>query len=141
MGFWRKKEPEIKVEKKVKRKVWGITKKTLKLILEVSKENYPMEFGGLLRHEKGIITEIILLPGTVSGESHAIFQLHMRPIDFSIIGTVHSHPSYNFNPSEADRELFSKFGSTHIIAGMPFNENSWQGYNYKGDSIELSIMD
>ena len=118
-----------------------IKKETLNLILEVSKENYPMEFGGMLRVEKGIITEILLLPGTVSGDSHAIFHLHMLPIDFSVKGTVHSHPSYNFHPSEADLALFSKFGSTHIIVGMPFNKKSWQGYDYKGNSIELTVVD
>ena len=112
-----------------------------KATLEFSKENYPMEFGGLLRAEKGIITEILLLPGTVSGESHAIFQFHMLPIDFSIVGTVHSHPSYNFHPSNADRALFSKFGNTHIIVGMPFNQNSWQGYDYKANFIELEVID
>lgn len=140
MGFWRKKEID-KNEKPLKRRVWGIKKETLNLIIEVSKENYPMEFGGLLRVEKGIITEIMLLPGTVSGESHAIFQFHMLPIDFSVIGTVHSHPSYNFHPSEADLALFSKFGSTHIIVGMPFNKKSWQSYDYKGNFIDLEIIE
>lgn len=140
MRFWQSKNADKK-EKKIKRRIWGIKKETLNLILEVSKENYPMEFGGLLRAKNGIITEILLLPGTVQGNSHAIFQFHMLPIDFSVVGTIHSHPSYSFQPSEADRALFSKFGSTHIIVAFPFNEKSWQAYDYNGNKIVLEILE
>ena len=71
-------------EKSVQPK-WKITKKCLNLIFESSKSTYPNEFGGLLRVDtelKDTIIEVILLPGTVSGDSHAIFKLHMLQIDF-----------------------------------------------------------
>ncbi len=132
---------EKKKKKVIKRKVYAINKKALNLILEVSKESYPKEFGGLLRAEKGIITEIILLPGTLSGNTSAIFQLHMLPVDFTIVGTVHSHPSGSFHPSNADLHLFEKFGSTHIIACMPYDYNSWCAYDYYGNKIDLEIVE
>ena len=132
---------EKKKKKVIKRKVYAINKKALNLILEVSKESYPKEFGGLLRAEKGIITEIILLPGTLSGNTSAIFQLHMLPVDFTIVGTVHSHPSGSFHPSNADLHLFEKFGSTHIIACMPYDYDSWCAYDYYGNKIGLEIME
>jgi len=122
---------------------WKITKKCLDLILESSKSTYPKEFGGLLRRdseEKDMITELILLPGTISGDSHTLFKLHMMPIDFSIVGTVHSHPSPSAQPSEADLQLFRKNGKVHIIAASPYNENSWKAYNHNGDEIELVII-
>jgi len=75
---------------------WKIKRECLDLILECSKSNYPNEFGGLLRVDalsKNTIIEVVILPGTISGDSHAIFKLHMLPIDFSMVGTVHSHPS------------------------------------------------
>jgi proteasome lid subunit RPN8/RPN11 len=124
-------------------KTWKITRKCLNLILEASKSNYPTEFGGLLRIDaasKDTIAEIVLLPGTVSGDSHAIFQLHMLPIDYSIIGTVHSHPSPSFHPSDADLHLFEKFGRVHIIVASPFNEHSWKAYDYKGNDLEIKIV-
>jgi len=85
------------------KKVYGIRRKTLRMILEASKDTYPKEFAAILRAEEGVIEEILLLPGTVSGDVHAIFQLHMLPIDFSVVGTIHSHPSGSYRPSDADR--------------------------------------
>jgi proteasome lid subunit RPN8/RPN11 len=124
-------------------KDWKIKRSCLDLILECAKSNYPKEFGGLLRVDnksKSTIIEVIILPGTISGDSHAIFQLHMLPIDFSIIGTVHSHPSYNPSPSEADLHLFRKYGKIHIIVAKPFNESSWKMYDYLGNKIDAEIV-
>ncbi|MFA5771146.1 MAG: Mov34/MPN/PAD-1 family protein [Thermoplasmata archaeon] len=133
---------ETKEEKETpqRRRVWGIKEKTLKLILEVSKESYPNEFAGLLRVKKGIISELILLPGTFSGEDNAIYHLHMLPIDLSIIGTVHSHPSGNNRPSGADLALFSHYGSTHIIVGTPYDTRSWKAYDTAGNLIQLEVV-
>ncbi len=82
----------------------------------------------------------MLIPGTISGDSHAIFQLHMMPIDFSIVGTAHSHPSGIPRPSEADLELFQKHGRAHIIVATPYNETSWKAYDYNGSVIEMSVV-
>ena len=66
------------------KRVTAIARKTLRMILEASRDMYPREFGAILRAEEGIITELILVPGTVSGKRHAIFQLHTLPADFSV---------------------------------------------------------
>lgn len=122
---------------------WEIKKKCLDLILECAKSSYPKEFGGLLRidtNEKHTIIELIILPGTISGGSQAIFQLHMLPIDLTIVGTVHSHPSFSARPSGADLELFRKHGRVHIIAANPFNEASWKAYDFNGEEIDLKVV-
>lgn len=122
---------------------WKIKRICLDLILECAKSNYPNEFGGLLRVNsvsKHTIIEVIILPGTISGNSHAIFKLHMLPIDFSIVGTVHSHPTPKAEPSKADLALFNKYGKIHIIAANPFNEYSWNAYDYLGNEIEVAIV-
>jgi proteasome lid subunit RPN8/RPN11 len=122
---------------------WKIRRKCLDLILESSKSTYPNEFGGLLRvdeEKKDTIIELVLLPGTVSGDSHAIFKLHMMPIDFSIVGTVHSHPSPSPRPSGADLQLFRKHGKVHIIAALPFDEDSWRAYNSSGEDINIIVL-
>jgi proteasome lid subunit RPN8/RPN11 len=118
----------------------AIRRKCLRMILEASREIYPREFGALLRAEEGVITELILLPGTVSGRSHAIFQFSMLPADFSIVGTVHSHPSGVYEPSDEDRRLFSKFSGLHLITGSPFNERTWAAWTNKGERIELTVV-
>jgi len=121
--------------------VRSIKKRVLKMILEASKSSYPEEFGAFLRAEKGVIKELILLPGTVSGERHAIFRMHMLPIDFTIVGTVHSHPSGACYPSDADLQLFSKYGWLHIIVCAPYDRNSWAAFNIRGEPIELLVVD
>ena len=79
--------------------------------MEYAKSSYPNESAGLLKVDKEIphkLQELILLPSTLSGDAHAIFKLHMLPIDYSIIGTVHSHPSNNAIRSSADQTIFKK---------------------------------
>lgn len=137
MGFFKKKKQDnVRVN-------WKITKKCLDLILESSRSSHPKEFGALLRvdtRDKNLINELVLLPGTISGNSHAIFRLHMLPIDFTIVGTIHSHPSPVPRPSQADLELFSKHGRIHIIAANPYTIQSWKAYNYKGEEIKIHIL-
>ena len=137
MGFFKKK-------KIVKNQIqWRITKKCLDLIFECSKSNFPKEFGGLLRvdeKDKHVISELVMLPGTISGDSHAIFRLHMMPVDFSIVGTVHSHPSPYPIPSDADLQLFGKHGKIHIIAASPYDISSWKAYDYDGNEVQIKII-
>lgn len=136
-GSSKKEQPEVK-----RRKIWAISDKTLEMITEASRSTMPNEFAGMLRSERGgIINEILLLPGTISGGRSALLQLHMLPIDFTIVGTVHSHPSYSSRPSEADLHLFSRFGNTHIIVSMPFNDKSWTAYDRQGKIVKLEIVD
>lgn len=111
------------------------------MILEASKTTFPKEFAAILRGEKGIITEIMLLPGTLSGGTSALFRLHMLPIDFTVVGTAHSHPSGNFHPSQADIQLFQRFGRVHIIVARPYDERSWAAYDFYGRPRELDVVD
>jgi proteasome lid subunit RPN8/RPN11 len=120
--------------------VRGIRRRTLKMILEASKSQYPNEFGAMLKAEKGVIRELWLLPGTESGERSALFRLHMMPPEPKIVGTVHSHPSYSCEPSDADLDLFRRFGYCHIIACAPFNARSWACYDGAGDERDLDVV-
>jgi len=119
----------------------AIKRETIEMILEASRDVHPNEFGAILRAEEGVITEIMLLPGTISGSRSAIFQLHMLPIDFTVVGTVHSHPSGAISPSGADMAFFQKFGYIHIITGVPFNKDSWRSFDLYGEPISLEVVD
>ena len=143
MGFFRKSKKKPREREPEKRRVWGIKKETLQLIMEASKENYPNEFAATLIAKKGIIEEINLLPGTISGGTMAQLQMHMQPPDItlSVVGVVHSHPSGNVTPSGQDAQLFGKFGHTHIIVGMPYDLASWKAYDAFGRRIELEVVD
>jgi len=137
MGFFKKNENNnVQLQ-------WKIKRKCLDFILECAKSSYPNEFGGLLRvdtDEKHTIVEIVILPGTISGDSHAIFKLHMLPIDFTIVGTIHSHPSVSFHPSDADALLFRKYGKVHIVVACPFTDSSWRAYDHNGNELEIEVI-
>jgi len=115
-----------------------IRKAVLQLLLEASRESYPDEFAGQLRAR---IYELTMLPGTRQGRRSALVNLWMLPIDYSVVGSVHSHPSGNFSPSEEDRNFFGKFGRIHIIAGRPYTMRSWQAYDGAGEPVELEVVD
>ena len=132
-----------KLKKEAVNKNWKIKRDCLDLIYECAKSQYPNEFGGLLRidlDKRDTIIEIVILPGTISGESHAIFKMHMLPIDFSIVGSVHSHPSRSYYPSKADLQNFRKHGKIHIITANPYNENSWRAFDQYGNEINIQIV-
>ncbi len=119
----------------------AITRQCLDSALACGRSAYPNEFGGVLRADTpGIITDVLLLPGTTAGRRHANFQLYMMPIDFGVSGTVHSHPSGALFPSEADLRLFRHWGRRHVIIGTPFGPGSWRAYDGHGQEVALSVV-
>jgi proteasome lid subunit RPN8/RPN11 len=122
------------------RKVRGIARETLEFILEASRDSLPEEFAGLLQAEDGVITEVMILPGTESSRMSAFIRLYMLP-NMKIAGSVHSHPSANIRPSQEDLAFFSRTGDYHIIAGLPFNEKSWACYDASGERRDLPVLD
>ena len=118
----------------------GIARDTLNFILEASKSMAPAEFAGLLQEKDGVITEVLILPGTESSDTSAVLRLYMMP-NIKAAGSVHSHPGPNRRPSQADLELFSKTGNCHIIAGRPYDKQSWTCYDREGNVRELLVLD
>lgn len=120
--------------------MYKIKKEVMNLICEAAKDTYPNEFAAFLRMKYNIVYEIVMLPGTISGSRSATYQLHMKPIDFTIVGTVHSHPSGVTLPSDADLDLFSKTGKLHIIVGFPFDLTNFSAYDRYGKQIEVELI-
>jgi len=109
-----------------------------------AKELYPRESFLLLRGKKrkGIIcvNDLILAPFAVHGKGFAHFNPYMLPGDFSLIGTVHSHPSGNISPSNVDLNHF--FGRILMIVGYPFEgERCIAVYDSNGEKMPLQITD
>jgi len=117
-----------------------IEREALDFILGVSRSCHPREFAGILRAQKGVIKEVLVLPGTLSSEGSAVLRLHMLPLDPSACGTVHSHPSPVAAPSAEDLGLFAKFGLVHLIVAFPYDEKSWRAYNHRGEEIKLEVV-
>ncbi len=112
------------------------------LILGASKSLHPREFMGLLRMEKGIITEVLVLPASVWGDGFAsVSEMHV-PYDKTIVGSVHSHPTQNNRPSSPDLVGFGKSGTIHMIAGYPYRGiEDIACYGMHGERMELGFSD
>lgn len=120
----------------------AIRRSVLESALACGASALPNEFGGMVRSdEPGVITELVLIPGTTAGHRHANLQLWMLPADFTIVGTVHSHPSGALHPSEADVQLFRHWGLRHLILGRPFTQGCWRAYDGRGEEVRLDVIE
>jgi proteasome lid subunit RPN8/RPN11 len=119
----------------------AITRRCLDSALACARSAYPNEFGGVLRADPpGIISDLLLIPGTTAGRRHANFQLYMLPVDLGVSGTVHSHPSGALHPSEADVTLFRHWGRRHLILGAPYHPGAWRAYDGNGLETHLDVV-
>jgi proteasome lid subunit RPN8/RPN11 len=120
----------------------AITRRALDSALASARSAFPNEFGGVLRADPpGVISELLLLPGTTAGRRHANFQLWMLHADLSVSGTVHSHPSGALHPSDADLRLFRSWGRRHLILGAPYGVGAWRAYDGNGRETTLRVVE
>ena len=114
----------------------------LETILAGAKNLHPRESFLLLRGKKRknviYITDLILAPFTVHGEGFAHFNPYMFSGDYSLVGTVHSHPSSNISPSDVDLNYF--FGRILMIVGYPYDgQNCVAVYDSDGNNLPFEI--
>ncbi|MDF2956907.1 MAG: Proteasome lid subunit RPN8/RPN11 [Candidatus Alkanophagales archaeon MCA70_species_1] len=121
-------------------KIKRISKETLKLILNASRAQHPKEFLCLLAAERGVINDIILLPGTLSSRRSATLRLEMLPLGMGVIGSAHSHPTPQKLPSKEDLFMFSRLGRCHIIVCYPYGDTDWACYDRNGKPLHLEVL-
>jgi len=120
----------------------SIDHELLMTIFEGARRLCPRETILLLRGKKKkdmvTISELVVPPLANYGQGFAQIRLHMLPMDFSIIGTAHSHPSGNLSPSPADLNHF--IGVVLMIVGFPFkDEKNVAIYNRAGEKLTLQV--
>ena len=120
----------------------SISQELLQAIFEGARRLYPKETILLLRGGKKKdlirISELVVPPLATYGRGFANIPLHMLPMDFSIVGTVHSHPSGSLAPSTTDLNHF--FGNILMIVGFPFeDERNIAVYNRSGRKLPLHV--
>ncbi len=97
-----------------------IERQVMESVLDYAKACHPKEgillLRGKLRKDKTIIEEVVIPPLSVRGSGFSNFPLHMLSIDFSIVGTMHSHPSGALRPSTTDLNHF--YGRVMIISRL-----------------------
>ena len=119
-----------------------VSRSALDSILGYARACYPREAILLLRgkaSEEGMtISEVVVPPLAVHGYSFSNLPLHMLPIDFSILGIVHSHPSGGLRPSVQDLNRF--YGKIMMIVAYPFTEQDLAAFNSKGEQVPYTIV-
>lgn len=120
----------------------SIPKEIVQMIFESARTLYPKETIFLLRgktrkHEIAI-SEIVIPPSATYGRGFAGLSMLRLPVDFSIIGTAHSHPSESLAPSVED--LNHALGKVILVVAHPYEGMDSIGvYNRKGDKLKLRI--
>lgn len=109
-------------------------------ILSYALMNHPKESILLLRgkakEDRITIDSVVIPPFSVHGEAFSSFPLHMLPIDFSILGIAHSHPSGILRPSIEDLNNF--YGRVMIITAYPYlSERDLAVINREGKSLKF----
>lgn len=117
-----------------------IKKELLEGILALCREHHPREILGLLRVDKGIVTEFILPPGALTSNVSGIFFPNRIPLDPSLEGTIHSHPSGNSNPSLQDLNDIFKKKRFHFIVGYPYNLSKIKCFDKNGNELNIKII-
>lgn len=118
-----------------------INRELLNGIMALCREQHPREILGLLRVEKGITTEFILPPGALTSDSSGIFFPSRLPLDPSLEGTVHSHPSGNPVPSLGDLNNVFKLKRFHFILAYPYNRlDCVKCFDKNGKELKFKII-
>ena len=120
-----------------------IPSELLETILEGARQLYPRESFLLLRGKKSKdfirVSDLVVAPFAVHGRGFASYSAHMLPMDFSVVGTVHSHPSGNIRPSYVD--LNHMMGRILMIVGYPFvDERNVAVYGSDGETLALNVI-
>jgi proteasome lid subunit RPN8/RPN11 len=113
-------------------------------ILTYAQVAYPKEGILLLRGHftpsETVISEVVIPPRAVHGYGFANFPWHMLPIDRSILGTAHSHPSGTLRPSVQDLNHY--YSRIMIIMVYPFQSHHDIGaFDRNGAIVNYDIVD
>jgi proteasome lid subunit RPN8/RPN11 len=115
----------------------------LNSILESARATYPREtillLRGTTKEDRLEISDLVIPPLATYGSGFSSFPSHMLPVDFSLIGIAHSHPSGVTRPSVED--LNRAIGKTLMIVGYPFKVENVAAFSRSGEEICLRITE
>lgn len=119
-----------------------VRKEAAELLLETARATHPREMLMLLRGRgRGDdlrVDEVLFAPLSEHGEYSSSFRLDMLPLDFSIVGLAHSHPSGDPHPS--DEDLTNFIGIVMLILTPPYlGVKDIHAYNWRGDMIQVVL--
>jgi proteasome lid subunit RPN8/RPN11 len=112
-------------------------------LLSYAIDSYPKEAILLLRGKAGkdgmLIKEVLIPPLATHGRRFSSFSSTMLPMDLSIMGVSHSHPSGSNQPSMHDLNHF--YGRIMVIIAYPFQSYDDIGvFNSRGDRLLHEVV-
>jgi proteasome lid subunit RPN8/RPN11 len=112
-------------------------------ILSSALDAYPNEAILLLRGKAGkeeiLINDILIPPLATHGRGFSTFRSIMLPMDLSVMGVSHSHPSGTLRPSIHDLNHF--YGRIMVITAHPFQSYNDIGvFNSQGDRLLHEVV-
>lgn len=112
-------------------------------ILSYAMDAYPKEGILLLRgkaeKDEILISEVLIPPLATHGVGFSSFSHMMLPMDLSVMGVSHSHPSGSIQPSTHDLNHF--YGRIMVITAYPFQSyNDIAVYNSNGDKLLHEVV-
>jgi proteasome lid subunit RPN8/RPN11 len=112
-------------------------------ILSYAIDAYPREGILLLRGKVGkgeiLINDVLIPPLATHGRGFSGFPSIMLPMDLSLMGISHSHPSGSLQPSNQDLNHF--YGRIMVITAYPFRSYSDIGvFNSHGDRLPHEVV-
>jgi len=117
-------------------------KEMLEGLFCMAKDVHPREIFLLLRgrvsNRSAHVDELVFPLGTTFGLGFSGFQPHNLPLDPSIIGSLHSHPSGSPKPSI--RDLHNIFGIVMVILAYPYNLSSTSAYDKSGKLLRVKVV-
>lgn len=123
-----------------------IESETVRDICELARSAAPREMilfltGGVKAEggERVLVIDGLYLKSYYANTRSTSFTTHDLPLLGNVYGTVHSHPGRSNRPSTADRRLFNKFGSFHLIIAQPYTRESIAAYDKYGVPIEVEL--
>ena len=118
-----------------------IDRGVIESILTFARARHPNEAVLLLRGKlAGVdikVEDVVIPPFGIGGRGFASFPYHALPIDFSIVGTAHSHPTGNVRPSKTDlNNIYSKI---MVIVARPYRPQDVAAYNKRGETVAIEF--
>jgi len=117
--------------------------KVVDSLLSYSRILHPREGVLLLRgkvdKEKIVVSDVEIPPFATHGQTFTSFPLHTLPIDFSIIGVAHSHPSGALKPSTTDLNKF--YGRIMVIIAYPYQtQQDMMVFDREGKALKYEVL-
>jgi proteasome lid subunit RPN8/RPN11 len=132
----------LKLVHKVEKTV-AIQRAVTDSILSYANTLHPKEaillLNGRIDKNRILVSDTQIPPLAIHAETYSSFPLHMLPLDLSIIGTMHSHPSGTFYPSTTDMNKF--YGKIMIIVAYPYeSEEDFAVFNREGKRLKYEVI-